>query len=143
MKYFGFTLLLFAALILTTFTAIAQHRYYVRTLRRLVREHNHAGYALVSGSAKGRFRGAVAVLVLRTEDETIAAAAVMEGSSVLARFKDRPDWVGLSASGSLPRCSPRVARAVAEARKRVPGNGTTFTPTVFDAGRRRGIGWSR
>jgi glucitol operon activator protein len=142
MKYFGFTVLLFAALMLTTLTAFAQHRYYVRTVRRLAREHNHAGYALVSGSAKGRFRGAVAVLVLRTEDETIAAAAVMEGSSVLARFKDRPDWAGLPASGSLPRCSPRTARAVEEARKRVPGKGTAFTPGVFSPSR-RGIGWSR
>jgi glucitol operon activator protein len=142
MKYFGFTVLLFAALMLTTFTALAQHRYYVRTLRRLAREHNHAGQVLVSGSAKGRFRGAVAVLVLRTDDETITAASVMEGSSVLARFKDRPDWIGLPASGPLPRCSPRLTKAVAEARKQMPGKGTAFTPTTLGPGRRR-VGWSR
>ena len=143
MQYFGFTLLLFAALIFMTFTALGQHRYYVRTLRRLAREHNQAGHALVSGSAKGRFRGAVAILVLRTDDETIAAAAAMEGSSVLARFKDRPDWVGLSADAPLPRCSPRLAKAVAEARKRIPGKGTAFTPANLKPARRRGIGWSR
>jgi len=140
MKYFGFTLLLFAALIFTTFTALAQHRYYVRTLRRLAREHNHAGYVLVSGSVKGRFRGAVAVLVLRSDDEAIAAASVMEGSSVLARFKDRLDWVGLSAASPLPRCSPRLAKAVAEARKRVPGKGTAFTPTNLGGAGRGGLG---
>ena len=34
----------------------------------------------------------------------------MEGATVLARFKERPDWVGLAAGDALPRCSPRLAR---------------------------------
>jgi hypothetical protein len=45
----------------------------------------------------------------------------MEGATVLARFKQRPDWVGLSASDDLPRCSRRLAKAVADARTHVPG----------------------
>ena len=45
----------------------------------------------------------------------------MEGATVLARFKERPDWVGLSARDDLPRCSPRLAKAVADARTHVPG----------------------
>ena len=51
----------------------------------------------------------------------IRAAAVMEGATVLARFKERPDWVGLAARDDLPRCSPRLAKAVADARTHVPG----------------------
>jgi glucitol operon activator protein len=76
---------------------------------------------LVSGRGKGRVRGAIAVLVLDKQSEVIRAAAVMEGASVLARFKARPDWVGLSAREDLPRCSPRLAKAVADARTHVPG----------------------
>jgi hypothetical protein len=45
----------------------------------------------------------------------------MEGATVLARFKDRPHWVGLSARDELPRCSPRAAKAVADALTRMPG----------------------
>ncbi len=114
-------LLIVAAVLLTATSGLAQHKYYTRTVRRLAREHDEPGCVLVSGRGKSRFRGAIAVLVLRKHDEQIQAAAVMEGASVLARFKDRPDWVGLSARNPLPKCSPRLAAAVADARSRVPG----------------------
>jgi glucitol operon activator protein len=115
-------LLIVAAVLLTATSGLAQHKYYTRTVRRLAREHDEPGCVLISGRGKSRFRGAIAVLVLRTRDEQIQAAAVMEGASVLARFKDRPDWVGLSARDPLPKCSPRLAAAVADARSRVPGS---------------------
>ena len=118
-------LVLFAMLSLTALGAIAQHKYYVRTVRRLAREHDKAGCVLVSGRAKSRFRGAIAVLVLRKDDDVIEGAAVMEGASVMARFKDRTDWIGLPASGTLPRCSARMATAVAEARSHAPGQTRT------------------
>jgi glucitol operon activator protein len=114
-------LILFAALSLTALGSIAQHKYYVRTVRRLAREHDKPGCVLVSGRAKSRLRGAIAVLVLRRDDNVIEGAAVMEGASVMARFKDRTDWIGLPASGTLPRCSTRLASAVAEARSHAPG----------------------
>ena len=82
---------------LTAASGLAQHKYYTRTVRRLAREHDEPGCVLVSGRGKGRMRGAIAVLVLNKHDEVIRAAAVMEGATVLARFKERPDWVGLSA----------------------------------------------
>jgi glucitol operon activator protein len=132
MEYFGFSLLLFAALMLTTLSALGQHKYYVRTVRRLAREHDTPGLVLVSGQAKGRWRGAVVILVLRKEGEVIEVARVMEGSSVLSRFKDRPDWVGLPAAGPLPGCSERAAAAVAKARQRVPGK--PVPPTAPPAG---------
>jgi DNA-binding transcriptional regulator of glucitol operon len=114
-------LLIVAAVLLTATSGLAQHKYYTRTVRRLAREHDEPGCVLVSGRGKSRFRGAIAVLVLRKHDEQIQAAAVMEGASVLARFKDRPDWIGLPARDPLPGCSSRLVAAVADARSRVPG----------------------
>lgn len=121
MEFFGFSLLLFTVLILSMLSALGQHKYYARTIRRLAREYNRPGLVLVSGQAKGRLRGAVVILVLQKKGEIIEAARLMEGASVLARFKDRRDWVGLAAAGPLPRCSERAAAAVAQARTRIPG----------------------
>jgi glucitol operon activator protein len=117
-----FVLVLLIALSLTTGSALMQHKYYARTVRRLASAHNEPGCAIVSGRAKGRWRGAIAVLVLGRQDQRIRGAAVMQGASVFARFKNRPDWVGMSARGPLPHCSPRLAAAVADACSRVPGN---------------------
>jgi glucitol operon activator protein len=117
----GYFLVVLLVMSLTAVGGLAQHRYYTRTVVRLAREHDEPGCVLVSGRGKGRLRGAIAVLVLHKDDEVVRAAAVMEGATVLARFKERPDWVGLSARDDLPQCSPRVARAVADARTHVPG----------------------
>src|ERR1044072_3154488 len=106
---------------LTAVSALAQHKYYTRTVRRLARENTDPGRVLVRGRGKGRIRGAIAVLVLDKQTEAIQAAAVMEGASVLARFTQRPDWVGLCARDDPPKCSPRLAKAVADARTHIPG----------------------
>ncbi len=121
MDNLGFFLIMLGAVSLTGVSAFAQHRYYARTVRRLARAHDEPGCVLVSGRGKGRIRGAVAVLVLRAHDEQVKAAAVMEGATVFARFRERPDWVGLSARDPLPGSSPRLAAAVADARTRMPG----------------------
>jgi len=142
MEYLGFSALLVVAMVLNTVGGLMQHRYYVRTVRRLASQHNKAGCFLVSGRTRGRFRGAIAILVLRTDDDIIDGAAVMEGASVLARFKDRPDWVGLSAIRPLPHCSPRLAAAVAQARTRVPGR-TATSAMPAPAPIRRRLGWGR
>ena len=113
--------LMLVAVSLTAVTALAQHRYYARTVRRLATEHDDPGHVLVSGRGRSRLRGAIVVLVLRRADEQIRAASVMEGSTVLARFRDRPDWVGRSARDPLPNCSARVVSAVTDARTRLPG----------------------
>jgi glucitol operon activator protein len=126
-----------AIMSLTGISAIAQHKYYVRVVKRLAREHNEPGCMLVTGRGKSRFRGAIVVLVLRRQDEVIKAAAVMEGASVLARFKDRPSWIGLSARGELPGSSPRVAAAVAEARSQVPGRRVLSAPATRFAAPKR------
>jgi glucitol operon activator protein len=113
------------AVLLTAVSGFAQHKYYGRTVRRLA-AHDEPGCVLVSGRARSRMRGAIAILVLRAQeggapDAQIRAAAVMEGATVFARFRERPDWVGLSATDALPGCSPRLAAAVADALTRIPG----------------------
>jgi len=116
-----FFLIVLAGVTLTAASAFAQHKYYARTIRRLAAAHDEPGCVLVSGRGKGRIRGAVVVLVLRAADEQIKAAAVMEGATVFTRFRDRPEWVGLSARDPLPDASPRLQIAVADARTRMPG----------------------
>jgi glucitol operon activator protein len=125
--YFLFVL---AVMSLTGVSALAQHKYYARTVRRLARAHDEPGCVLVSGRAKSRFRGAIVVLVLHRDDEVIRAASVMQGASVLARFTDRPDWVGLSARDPLPGASPRVTAAVADARSHIPGRRSAPVPAT-------------
>jgi DNA-binding transcriptional regulator of glucitol operon len=122
--------LVVAIMSLTGISAIAQHKYYARTVKRLAREHDEPGHMLVTGRGKSRFRGAIVVLVLRTHDEVIKAAAVMEGATVLARFNHRPDWVGLSSRDPLPGSSPRVADAVAQARTQLPGRRRASAPSM-------------
>jgi glucitol operon activator protein len=130
--------LVVAIMSLTGISAIAQHKYYARTVKRLAHEHDEPGHMLVTGRGKSRFRGAIAVLVLRKHDEVIKAAAVMEGATVLARFKHRPEWVGLSARDPLPGSSPPVAAAVAEARTRIPGRRTPSAPSMRFVAPKRG-----
>jgi glucitol operon activator protein len=138
-----FLLLLLIALSLTTTSALVQHKYYARTVRRMASAHDEPGCVLVSGRSKSRWRGAIAVLVMRRHDQHIRAAAVMEGASVFARFKDRHDWVGLSAGDALPGCSPRLAAAIADARSRVPGGQSVPERDVPAAGPVRGGGTVR
>jgi len=117
-----------AIMSLTGVSAIAQHKYYARTVKRLAREHDEPGHMLVTGRGKSRFRGAIVLLVLRTQDEMIKAAVVMEGASVFARFKSRPGWVGRCARDDLPGSTPRVAAAIAQARTQLPGRRAPVTP---------------
>jgi glucitol operon activator protein len=117
-----------AIMSLTGVSAIAQHKYYARTVKRLAREHDEPGHMLVTGRGKSRFRGAIVLLVLRSQDEMIKAAVVMEGASVFARFKSRPAWVGRCARDDLPGSSPRVAAAIAQARTQLPGRRAPVTP---------------
>jgi len=120
--------LMLAVVSLTALTALAQHKYYARTVRRLAAAHNRTDCVLVSGRGKTRLRGAIVILVLRKDDEQIQAAEVMEGSTVLARFVARPDWVGLSTRDPLPGCSTRAAAAIADARTPLPGRRSAPPP---------------
>jgi DNA-binding transcriptional regulator of glucitol operon len=96
MEYLPLTLLLLGTLLLTMTFAHLQHRYYLRAVNHLAAEHRGPGMALVSGISRGRLRGAVAILVVRRDSDTIERALVMEGSSILARFREQTALHGQS-----------------------------------------------
>ena len=114
-------LLLFLAMSLTAASGLAQHRYYTRTVRRLAREHDEPGCMLVSGRGKGRVRGAIAVLVLRQARRGDPGGGGHGRRHRPGPLQGAPRLGGPSARDDLPRCSPRLAKAVADARTHVPG----------------------
>jgi glucitol operon activator protein len=87
----GLLLLGFAVMIAASW---GQQLYYLRTVNGLAAGERRPGRMLVSGRCKGRLRGAVALLVIRQADDTIERALVMEGSTVFARFTERPGLTG-------------------------------------------------
>jgi glucitol operon activator protein len=52
--------------------------------------------AIGAGAAPGRFGKGVIALVVAAPDGTVRKVAVMQGRSVFAKFKDRPDLGGVS-----------------------------------------------
>lgn len=94
MQYLPFTLLLLGALLLSMSFAHLQHRYYFREVNRLAAQYRDARYVLCTGIARGRLRGAIAILVLRRDGNIIERVVVMEGSSVLARFRPQDTLCG-------------------------------------------------
>lgn len=118
MQYLPFTLLLLGALLLSMSFAHLQHRYYFREVNRLAAQYRKAGYVLSSGLAKGRFRGALAILVMRCEGDIIERAVVMEGASIMARFKEREELRGVPladlAAQPISKSSLRALRDAGE-----------------------------
>jgi glucitol operon activator protein len=95
MKDLGVAGLLIIGLVGSMVLSYFQHRYYSKTVQRMISEGEHRDATLVSGRHKGKLRGAVALLVVRPgPDPVIERAAVMQGASVLARFHERPELVG-------------------------------------------------
>ncbi|TLS47387.1 transcriptional regulator [Streptomyces montanus] len=118
MEFLPLALLLLGAFVLTTLTSIAQHRYYMRTVNRVAGDEHRTGVVLVSGRATGGLRGAVVLLLVRTSDETVERALVMEGASVLARFRERPRLAGDLRTAPSRATSTATARALEDARDR-------------------------
>jgi len=94
MEYLPLTILLLGVLLLTMAFAHLQHRYYQRVVNHLAGEYRGPGRALVSGISRGRLRGAIAILVVQRDTDMIERALVMEGSSILARFREQPGLSG-------------------------------------------------
>lgn len=90
-----FAIVLIAALMLNAVLSYLQVRVYDKVTRRLANDFGgNADFVLVSGRAKGLFRGAVVVLVIDTASARVLAAEAMEGVSVMAKFRVRPDLLG-------------------------------------------------
>lgn len=119
MELLPLSLLLFAMFTLSMVSSYLQHRYYLRVVNDLARQYHRSGYVLASGRCKGRMRGAIAVLVVRRDDpDVIERAMVMQGRTVLARFRERPECAGRASEGSLAACSPTMRRALDDALQR-------------------------
>ncbi|MEV6379617.1 transcriptional regulator GutM [Streptomyces sp. NPDC051773] len=118
MEYLPLALLLLGGFVLSLLASLAQHRYYMRTVNKLAAEEHRSGVTLVSGRATGRLRGAVVLLLVRRSDSVVERALVMQGASVLARFRERPQLTGKLSTVSSRAGSAAVARAVEDARDR-------------------------
>jgi glucitol operon activator protein len=92
-----------------------QHLAYQRVVNRVATEENRSGVFLVTGRAKGRLRGAVVLLVIDRRRATITRALAMEGFSVFARFRERPELAGPVTGAEERAGSKAVRKAVHEA----------------------------
>lgn len=113
------SLLLLAMFTASMVASYFQHKYYLRIVNDLARQYHRNGYVLASGRCKGRTRGAIAVVVVRRDDpDVIERALVMQGRTVFARFRERPEFAGRAREASLAACSPTMRRAVDDALQR-------------------------
>jgi glucitol operon activator protein len=91
----GFALLLLAALVLSIGFSLWQQRTYQNATRRLGLSYlGVKNHFLVSGRGKGFLRGAIVLLVIDGDTDTVVAAEAMVGSTALARFKPHPELLG-------------------------------------------------
>ncbi|NIH88297.1 transcriptional regulator GutM [Amycolatopsis granulosa] len=107
--------ILVAGFAVAGFFSYRQHARYARVVNQVAAEENRGGVLLVSGRAKGKLRGAVVLLVVDRRRDTVTRALAMEGASVFARFRERPELTGPlgTLAGRAP--SKAVGRAVADA----------------------------
>ncbi|MDX3233607.1 transcriptional regulator GutM [Streptomyces sp. ME19-01-6] len=118
MENLSLALLLLGGFVLSLLASMAQHRYYMRTVNKLAAQEHRAGVTLVSGRATGRLRGTVVLLLVRRSDSVVERALVMQGASVLARFRERPQLTGELSTAPSRAGSTAMARAVEDARDR-------------------------
>ncbi len=112
----GFAFILLGALILSGLFSWLQHRAYLRSTNLLADEYRgRTDAVLVSGRGKGRLRGAVVLLVIDVRVKKVIAAKAMVGSSILARFRDRPELLGSLSSAADRTGDKHIAKAVESA----------------------------
>lgn len=92
-----------------------QHLSYQRAVNELADQENRGGVLLVSGRSKGWRRGAIALLVIDRRRGRVLRAQAMEGASVFARFRERPELAGPVDAVEERAGSPALAKAVREA----------------------------
>ena len=92
-----------------------QHLGYQRAVNDLATEENRSGVLLVSGRSKGWRRGAIVLLVIDRRRGEVLRARAMEGASVFARFRERPELAGSVAAAEERAGSPALAKAMTEA----------------------------
>lgn len=114
-----FTLVVVVVMAISMGGSYLQHRYYLRVVNRLAAGYRKSDYILASGIRKSRLRGAIVVIVLRRDNIRLAEQVmVMQGSTLFAHFRERPDLAGLLDDERLERCAPVVRAALEDALAR-------------------------
>ena len=109
----GFALILLAAIILNIVFSIMQHKMYMRVTRDMQNEYaGRSDHFLVSGRGKGFLRGAVVLLVIDSSRNQVVAAKAMVGSTMFARFKPRPELLGVATSAPSRAANSHLLKAV-------------------------------
>ncbi|HEX6355938.1 transcriptional regulator GutM [Actinophytocola sp.] len=114
MTWQGLVLLLGAFAVAGVLT-YRQHMGYQRAVNELAAEENRSGVLLVSGRAKHWRRGAIVLLVIDRRRGQVLRARAMEGASVFARFRERPELAGPVEAAEQRAGSKALAKAVHEA----------------------------
>lgn len=129
MNYLPLTLVLLGGFILSMLMSYMQHLYYQRTLNEIARSYKSSQYVLASGIHKGKFRGAIAILVVeRNEPTNVRDVRVMKGATILARFKRVTALTGPLDEAVLDKQGKATRRAFSDAlerAKRVAAEGVT------------------
>lgn len=108
-------LLVLGAFALAGLLTYRQHQGYARAVNDLATEENRSGVLLVSGRSKGWRRGAVVLLVIDRRRGRVLRARAMEGASVFAKFRERPELAGPVEAAEERAGSTALSKAVHEA----------------------------
>jgi len=103
------------AFLLASWLSYRQHQRYSRVVNEVATEENRGGVLLVTGRAKGKLRGAVVLLVIDRRRELVTRALAMEGASVFATFRERPDLAGPLHTLAERASTKAMSKAIAEA----------------------------
>jgi glucitol operon activator protein len=107
--------LLLGGFVVAGLLSYRQHLGYQRAVNDLATEENRSGVLLVSGRAKGWRRGAIVLLVIDRRRGRVLRARAMEGASVFAHFRERPELAGPVEAAEERAGSTALAKAVHEA----------------------------
>lgn len=107
--------LLLGGFVVAGLLSYRQHLGYQRAVNELATEENRGGVLLVSGRSKGWRRGAIVLLVIDRRRGRVIRARVMEGVSVFAAFRERPELMGPIDGAEERAGSKALAKAVHEA----------------------------
>ncbi|PXY27244.1 transcriptional regulator GutM [Prauserella muralis] len=107
--------LLLSGFVVAGILSYRQHLGYQRAVNELADAENRSGVLLVSGRAKGRLRGAIVLLAIDRRRGHVIRARAMEGASVFAGFRERPELAGPVEGAEERAGSKAMAKAVHEA----------------------------
>jgi glucitol operon activator protein len=107
--------LLLGAFAVAGLLSYRQHLGYQRAVNDLASQENRSGVLLVSGRAKGWRRGAIVLLVIDRRRGQVLRAQAMEGASVFAHFRERPELAGPVEAAEDRGSSKAMSKAIHQA----------------------------